>query len=93
VFILPPSFEVLRQRLLDRGTDSPEELDLRLRNAPKELKDYSAFQYLIINDDADRAADQLTAIVQAERARLHRQGSRVKHLVQAFTAGELEDSN
>jgi guanylate kinase len=92
VFILPPSFEVLRQRLLDRGTDSPEELDLRLGNAPKELQDYSAFQYLIINDDADRAADQLSAIVQAERARLHRQGPRVNHLVQAFAANELEDS-
>jgi guanylate kinase len=93
IFILPPSFAVLRQRLLDRGTDSPEELDLRLRNAPKELKHYAAFQYLIINDDADRAADQLSAIVHAERARLHRQGPRVKHVVQAFTAGECGDSN
>jgi guanylate kinase len=93
VFILPPSFEVLRQRLLDRGTDSPEELDLRLRNAPTELKDYSAFQYLIINDDVDRAADQLSAIVHAERARLHRQGPRVQHVVDAFTSKELENSN
>jgi guanylate kinase len=93
VFILPPSFEVLRQRLLDRGTDSPEELDLRLRNAPTELKDYAAFQYLIINDDADRASDQLSAIVHAERARLHRQGPRVRHIVRAFTAREFGDSN
>jgi guanylate kinase len=93
VFILPPSFEVLRQRLLDRGTDSPEELDLRLRNAPTELKDYAAFQYLIINDDVERAADQLSAIVHAERARLHRQGPRVKHVVEAFTEKELQNSN
>jgi len=93
VFILPPSFEVLRQRLLDRGTDSPEELDLRLRNAPTELKNYAAFQYLIINDDADRAADQLSAIVHAERARLHRQEPRVIHVVQAFTAKEMGNSN
>jgi guanylate kinase len=93
VFILPPSFSVLRQRLLDRGTDSPEELELRLRNAPRELKDYAAFQYLIINDDADRAADQLTAIVHAERARLHRQGKKVKCVVQAFAAWECGDSN
>lgn len=89
IFILPPSFEVLRQRLLDRGTDSPEELNLRLRNAPRELKDYAAFQYLIINDDADRAADLLSAIVHAERARIHRQQPRVKHIVQAFTATEF----
>jgi guanylate kinase len=93
IFILPPSFEVLRQRLLDRGTDSPEELDLRLRNAPTELKDYAAFQYLIINDDVERAADQLSAIVHSERARLHRQGPRVKHMVEAFTTKELQNSN
>ena len=90
IFILPPSFEVLRQRLLDRGTDSPDELNLRLNNAPGELKDYAAFQYLIINDDADRAADVLSAIVHAERARIFRQEPRVKQIVQAFTA---TDSN
>lgn len=85
IFILPPSFEVLKQRLQARGTDSPEELDLRLRNAPVELKDYSEFQYLIMNDDADRAADQLAAIVLAERARLSRQRSEVKRVVEEFT--------
>lgn len=88
IFILPPSFEVLKRRLEARGTDSPEELDLRLRNAPVELKDYSAFEYLIINDDADRAAEQMTAIVHAERARLSRQGGRAKCVVEAFTADE-----
>jgi len=93
IFILPPSFEVLRQRLEARGTDSPEELDLRLRNAPTELKDYSAFQYVIINDDADRAADQMTAIVQAERARLSRQAPRIKRVVEAFTASETPQSS
>ena len=90
IFILPPSFAVLKRRLQARGTDSPEELDLRLRNAPAELKDYSAFEYLILNDEADRAAEQLTAIVHAERARLSRQGARVKRLVEAFTAEEIE---
>jgi len=75
--------------LLARGTDSLEELNLRLRNAPRELQDYAAFQYLIINDDADRAADLLSAIVHAERARIHHQRSRVKHIVQAFTATEF----
>lgn len=93
IFILPPSFEVLRQRLQARGTDSPEELDLRLRNAPTELKDYSAFQYLIVNDNADRAADQMRAIVQAERARLSRQGPSVGSLVEAFTAEKIGNSN
>lgn len=88
IFILPPSFQVLRQRLEARGTDSLDELDLRLRNAPTEMKDYSAFHYVIINEDADSAAEQMAAIVLAERARLGRQGSRVKRVVEAFTEGE-----
>ena len=89
IFILPPSFEVLKQRLQARATDSAEELDLRLRNAPRELKNYSAFDYLIFNDDVDRAAEQMTAIVHAERARLSRQEARVKRVVEAFTANEV----
>lgn len=93
VFILPPSFAILKQRLIARGTDSAEELNLRLRNAPTELEHYSNFQYVVINDDADRAAEQLAAIVYAERARLSRQQPRVKQLVEAFAAGELEESD
>jgi guanylate kinase len=90
VFILPPSFEILRQRLIARGTDSPDELDVRLRNAPRELKDYKAFQYVIINDDADRAADQLAAIVYAERKRLSRQEPRIRNVVEAFVSNETK---
>ena len=73
IFILPPSLEVLRDRLTARGTDSQEELAVRLRNAPDELKQYSTFDYIIFNDQADRAAAQLAAIVSAERARRCRQ--------------------
>jgi guanylate kinase len=93
IFILPPSFEVLKTRLTARGTDSPEELDLRLRNAPVELRDYSAFQYVIINDDAELAANQMAAIVFAERARLSRQERKIKNVVEAFMAKEEGNSN
>lgn len=84
IFILPPSFEVLRSRLIARGTDSSEELELRLKNAPQELKAYSTFDYVIINDDADRAAEQLTAIVAAERAKLKRQEPFVQNVIRSF---------
>ncbi|MFN2517244.1 MAG: guanylate kinase, partial [Pyrinomonadaceae bacterium] len=93
IFILPPSFEVLRQRLLARGTDSSEELDLRLRSAPRELEDYTAFQYVIINDDAERAADQMAAIVHAERVKLNRQRMKVEQVVDAFTGKQIGNSN
>src|SRR5690349_2438722 len=46
IFILPPSFAVLRERLIARGTDTPQELAVRLHNAPNELRQYSAFDYV-----------------------------------------------
>jgi guanylate kinase len=84
IFILPPSLEVLRKRLIARGTDSPEELAVRLRNAPEELKQYSTFDYVIFNDQADRAAAQLASIVSAERARRSRQEALVNDVIEKF---------
>jgi guanylate kinase len=89
IFILPPSYEVLRQRLIARGTDSPEELELRLRNAPEELKQYSAFYYVIINDEIDRAAGQLASIIYAERARCMRQESLVLEVIEKFKSNSI----
>jgi len=84
VFILPPSYEVLKQRLIARGTDSPEEIEVRLRNAPEELEQYSAFDYVIINDEIDRAAGQLASVIYAERARCMRQEGLVREVIQKF---------
>ena len=89
IFILPPSYEVLRQRLITRGTDSPEELELRLRNAPEELKQYSAFDYVIINDEIERAAGQLASIIDAERARCMRQESLVLEVIEKFKSNSI----
>jgi guanylate kinase len=84
IFILPPSLETLRERLVARGTDSPEELGVRLRNAPEELSQYATFDYVIVNDQIDRAAAQLAAIVSAERARCSRQEVLVNEVIQKF---------
>jgi guanylate kinase len=84
IFILPPSYEVLRERLIARGTDSPEELAVRLRNAPEELRQYSAFDYVIINDEIERAAGQLASIIYAERARCMRQEGLVRQVIEKF---------
>ena len=85
IFILPPSVEILRKRLVARGTDSPEELELRLRNAPEELKRYKAFDYVIINDEVERAAGQLSCIIDAERAGRPHQEPEVKRVVESFS--------
>ena len=84
VFILPPSLEVLRKRLIARGTDSDEELGVRLRNAPDELKAYKTFDYVIINDDVEQAAAKLMAIIEAERLRLSRQEEKIRGVVDSF---------
>jgi len=92
IFILPPSYEVLRQRLIRRGTDPPQELEVRLRNAPEELKQYSAFDYVIINDEIDRAAAQLASILYAERARCMRQEPLVREVISKFESNSIIDS-
>lgn len=89
IFILPPSYEVLRRRLIARGTDPPEELAVRMRNAPEELKQYSSFDYVIINDEIDRACAQLASIIYAERARCMRQEPLVREVIEKFKS----DSN
>jgi guanylate kinase len=93
IFILPPSYEVLKQRLIARGTDSPQQLEVRLRNAPEELKQYSAFDYVIINDEIDRAAAQLASIIYAERARCMRQEPLVREVIQKFKSNSIMDSS
>ena len=84
IFILPPSLETLRQRLIARGAESPEELAVRLSNAPAELEQYEAFDYIIFNDEIDRASAQLAAIVSAERARRSRQEALVRDVIDKF---------
>jgi guanylate kinase len=84
IFILPPSYDILRRRLIARGTDTAEELEVRLRNAPKEISHYTDFDYIIINDDMHTSATQLAAIIHAERARCHRQEGVVKQVIQQF---------
>jgi guanylate kinase len=84
VFILPPSFEVLRQRLIARGTDTSGDLERRLRGAPAEVQQYKDFQYVILNDDVECAANQLAAIISAERTRCDRQEPKFQKVLADF---------
>ena len=67
VFILPPTFEALRQRLLGRHTEKPEEVERRLNNARGEIAQQGRYRYNIVNDDLDAAYEQLRCVVQAEK--------------------------
>jgi guanylate kinase len=72
IYILPPSFEVLKARLMERRSDSPEEINRRLRKAREEIWSYREYSYLIINDDVKRARSELQAVIVAERIRMKR---------------------
>jgi guanylate kinase len=72
VFILPPSMEELERRLRGRADESEESIQRRLLNAQNEIEHYGLFDYVLVNDDVDKAAGKLRAIVLAERCRRQR---------------------
>ena len=67
IFILPPSIEVLKQRLQNRAQDNDEIIERRMRDAVTEMSHYPEFDYLIVNDDFKLALDQLKSIIIANR--------------------------
>lgn len=72
IFLLPPSFSELRRRLEKRGTERPEEMERRLEKARYELGKASLFDYVVMNDDVDRAAGLILSITRAEKCRYRR---------------------
>lgn len=72
VFILPPSLEELRRRLVTRSQDADEVIERRIRNAKGEIEHCEIFDYVFVNDDFDRSYAELAHIYHAERSRLHR---------------------
>jgi len=71
-YVLPPSFSELRERLMVRKGDSIDEINRRMKVAGEEVKDYRMYDYLIINDDFDRALAELKAVIMSARIRVER---------------------
>ena len=76
VFVLPPSLAALEHRLRARSQDAPDAIARRLAAAREDISHFVEFDYVIMNDDFDRAAQDLASIVRAERLRLRRQLAR-----------------
>ncbi len=70
VFVMPPSMEELRRRLLNRSTDAPEEIQRRLKIAKREMREASKYDYVVLNLDLAKAVDELRAIIIAERLKV-----------------------
>jgi guanylate kinase len=70
IFVLPPSIEALRERLLGRRTESEDVMSKRLRNAINEIKEFVNYDYVIINNVLDEAVKDLLSIIKAERLKI-----------------------
>src|SRR5688572_1501603 len=88
VFVLPPSFAALEQRLRGRSKDSEEAILKRLATARREVRAVAEYEYVIVNDELDSCVDRLRAIVLAERARPRVMGPTVARIVGSFTGKE-----
>lgn len=70
VFVMPPSLEVLERRLRGRKTDRPDEIERRLERARGEMELAHTYDYVVVNDELERAVDALVSIAREERARV-----------------------
>jgi len=82
IFILPPSQFDLRQRLSNRGTDSVEVIEHRLSCAVEDMQQYVNFDYLIINDDFNKALHDLESVINANRLTMVQQANRHQGLIE-----------
>jgi guanylate kinase len=86
LFLLPPSFAVLEARLRNRGSDSEEVIQRRLRNARREILECRKFHHVIVNDDLDLAAETFIGLIRAERVRASRMEEVIARLLREIGA-------
>jgi guanylate kinase len=85
VFVMPPSFQVLEQRLRGRSKDSEAAIQRRLRVAEDEVAAFSEYDFVVVNDEVTGAVDRLRGIVVAERARLQRMQAKAETIIRTFS--------
>jgi guanylate kinase len=84
IFILAPSREILERRLRARSEDAETVIQRRLREAADEIRSYTSYDYVLVNDDLERSADTLAAIVKAERVRRRKVEDQVRSILASF---------
>jgi guanylate kinase len=84
VFVVPPSYPELERRLKKRKTDPAEAIDLRLKNARKEILEFSIFDYLVINAELKSALEELKAIILSQRCLFQQRQAEFRHILKSF---------
>lgn len=87
IFILPPSRDILEQRLRVRSEDSEDVIQRRLHDAAEEIRNYRQYDYVLINHQVEESTTTLAAIIKAERVRRIRMESRIRPILKSFEAG------
>ncbi len=90
IFVLAPSREILEQRLRARSQDSDEVIRRRLANAVREIRNYSQYDYVLVNQDLELAVESLKGIVRAERVRRVRVEEKIRPILATF--GQMSDN-
>ncbi len=81
IFILPPSLEELKRRILSRGTESPESVALRLKQAMDEVECLGTYDYFIVNDQVEQAVEAMISIISAQHNKV---GNRAEEIIRTF---------
>ena len=84
IFVLPPSAQILEQRLRGRSKDSEEAILRRLEVACREVNEFRGYEYVVVNDQLETAVDRLRAIVLAERARVQVMAKTAENIIATF---------
>jgi guanylate kinase len=88
VFVLAPSRQILEQRLRARSQDSDEVIRRRLADAAREIRNYSLYDYVLVNNDLNLAAETLKSIVRAERVKRVRVEEKIRPILETFATGD-----
>lgn len=91
IFILPPSMEVLKQRIINRGSETPESLMTRFKAAYKEINYISKYNYAVVNDEVDLAVDKIEAIITTEKCRVDRIKDKILDSKEGFIHEQFYD--
>ncbi len=84
IFILPPSRDILEQRLRSRSEDAEEVIQRRLRDAGEEIRNYKQYDYVLVNHQLEESSSTLASIIRAERVRRSRMEEQIRPILRSF---------
>ena len=84
IFVLPPSADILEQRLRGRSKDSEEQIHQRLETARREVGEFAEYEYVVVNNEIEAAASRIGGIVLAERARVKQMRRAAEKIIETF---------